>query len=387
MIFLHINETIAMGADSISTSESIKQVVDLLESMHNSINSTIPHIMETAENTKPEPYTVESLNLSWWNLIIATTAAIFGFIGAVFGFYGYKYSRLTAENVSRISSKTQFAIFEEFAKDLYMKFIYLLICDIEMRESNYRRYPPERLIEKMKLPNSKDIFKIDKYSNNEKVYMLMRSMGARMNNYNIELDILKELVGDGEKDKLIDYTLTSILYKPLNIINHLRYLYFSISKDENSYNNILTTLLSFHFNHLYDNIGLIDEWKNDYRYIDFISYEQDNSYAYYPLVKSVLSFSKKTGRVLSDKILSVENNKLNEGVKALLIDKESLSEWLTPIFELEGCDLYREILFEESLDSTMVFNVRQEWDITKLLPIVFCLDVAMEIKNVTMFEY
>ena len=378
---------VAIGTDSISTSEFIGQIVDLLESMHNSINSTIPHIMETAENTKPEPYTVESLSLSWWNLIITITAALFGFIGAIFGFYGYKYSRLTAENVSRISSKTQFSIFEEFAKDLYVKLMYLLICDIEMRKSNYCLYPPGRLIEKLKLPDSEDIFKIDKYSNNEKVYMQMREMGQKMNNYNMELGILKELIRDKKEDKLIDYTLASLLYKPLKIIDHLGRLYFCISKKESSYDIILNTLLSFHINHLYCKLIFIDEWKNDYQHIDFISYGQDSRHVYYPLAKSLLSLFNNKDRVFSNEILSVDNKKLNSGVKELLIKEENFEKWLTPIFELEGCNLYRDILFEKSMDSAVTLKIRKEWDITKLLPLVFCLDIAMDLKEVTMFEY
>lgn len=54
-------------------------------------------VKEIAKNSNPEPYTVQSLDLSRWNFVVSLLAALFGLFGAVFGYFSYKYSKLTAK--------------------------------------------------------------------------------------------------------------------------------------------------------------------------------------------------------------------------------------------------------------------------------------------------
>ena len=81
-------------------------------------------VKEIAKNSNPEPYTVQSLDLSRWNFVVSLLAALFGLFGAVFGLFGavfgyfsYKYSKLTAKNVARISPDTQIALCLDFILD------------------------------------------------------------------------------------------------------------------------------------------------------------------------------------------------------------------------------------------------------------------------------
>lgn len=71
-------------------------------------------VKEIAKNSNPEPYTVQSLDLSRWNFVVSLLAALFGLFGAVFGYFSYKYSKLTAKNVARISPDTQIALCLDF---------------------------------------------------------------------------------------------------------------------------------------------------------------------------------------------------------------------------------------------------------------------------------
>lgn len=93
--------------------------LEVLETIKDSLTIVVPHIREMAENSKPEPYTVQNITIASWNLLIAVVAALFGFLGALFGYLGYKFSKQTARNVVRVSADMQLHLCYDFIIDLY----------------------------------------------------------------------------------------------------------------------------------------------------------------------------------------------------------------------------------------------------------------------------
>ena len=98
----------------------------MLEAIRDSLTAIVPHIQKMADNSSPEPYTVESIRLASKNLTISIIAAVSGCLGAVFGYLGYAFSKKTARNVVRVSPKVQRVLCQDFQIDLYKNLMYSL---------------------------------------------------------------------------------------------------------------------------------------------------------------------------------------------------------------------------------------------------------------------
>src|SRR5574344_441878 len=174
-------------------------------------DSILQYVRIIADNSDPNPYTLENLTISYWNLSIAVIAAFFGILGSTFGYLGYKFSKKTSENVLRVSPDTQMKLFDEFMLDLYKNTSWALIIVIPAKLK--QKYPSDNFLINMKLSSFDDIFFMDVYNQNHTVFIKMKHIKERMYVYDKEIDICRSHLL--EKKLLTDNDLQDILYKPL----------------------------------------------------------------------------------------------------------------------------------------------------------------------------
>jgi hypothetical protein len=363
----------------------VKQLIDILESIRDSISSVTPHIIETTKNTRPEPYTLTSISLSWWNLIVAIIAAISGCMGAFWGYYGYRYSKLTADNVARISDNTQIAIIDGFVTDLWRNIIYTLSITKGMVKSKYKNYPSERILSSLnwRLPDSDDIFKIEKYGSHKEVYLLIRKIKAQIGKYEDDIEILKkDFKNPFENRQIMKDNLKSILARPLYLIGNVGKICSKI-ETKDYYNNILRIIISSHFNLLDMKMIEISQWGKDYEYINFCDGVKDEIYSEFSeVLKGMLHGRIET--FSSRNIINNNNEYLYDKLREQWLSGEnSFYEWLKPIFEKTKVgEHYKTALFDTDNDN----QLKQEWKLEDILPVMFCIDTAIVSKQIVMYE-
>lgn len=145
----------------------------MLEAIRDSLNAIVPHIQKMADNSNPEPYTIESLRLASENLTISIIAAVSGCLGAVFGYLGYRFSKKTAKNVVRVTPDVQRTLCKDFILDMYKNMVYTMIyaCS-DVKKDNSQ-------LSSLLLPDIDDIFYIEAYNGDPQVYLRMKNLKAR----------------------------------------------------------------------------------------------------------------------------------------------------------------------------------------------------------------
>ena len=244
------------------------QGVDILEAIKDSLGVVVPHILEMAENCKPEPYTVKNITLASWNLVIAVIAALFGFLGALFGYLGYKFSKQTARNVVRVSADVQKLLCLDFILDLYqntMKAIeYVQVC-----KDGGTLHPNEILV--LKLSDFDDVFHIDAYNQNSNVYILMKQLKGRMKNYNEDVRLCCDNITAG-RNSLVGFQHLS--FKPMNMLLMVKLLLEHIEEtSKDCTDKIVAFLIKKHVNHIVVNgdcLLSISEKIADSKYYEYI---------------------------------------------------------------------------------------------------------------------
>ena len=144
--------------------------LEVLETIKDSLTVVVPHIREMAENSKPEPYTVQNITIASWNLLIAVVAALFGFLGALFGYLGYKFSKQTARNVVRVSADVQLHLCYDFIIDLYRNTMRAVIYGQAYKDKKDLQI---NNIIALKLTCFDDIFHIDAYISKASLIMMV----------------------------------------------------------------------------------------------------------------------------------------------------------------------------------------------------------------------
>lgn len=232
-------DTVYVTTDSLS--------IEILESIKDSIDVVVPRILEMAENSKPEPYTVQNLTLASWNLGIAIFAAIFGLFGALFGYLGYKFSKQTARNVVRVSTDVQDELCYDFILDLYRNIMYAIINATAYKEN---KSVLSNNIIAMKLSNFNDIFHIDIYNQNSDLYIIMKHLKDRMQNYNDDILLCCNNI---RKQEDITFDLDNLLIKPLRILKTVKYLLKKTDNKQDVESVVLGYLLKKHIKHIVNN--------------------------------------------------------------------------------------------------------------------------------------
>ena len=248
--------------------------LEVLETIKDSLTVVVPHIREMAENSKPEPYTVQNITIASWNLVIAVVAALFGFLGTLFGYLGYKFSKQTARNVVRVSTDVQRELCLDFIIDLYRS---------TMRAIKYGQAYKDKItlhtndVIALKLPRFNDIFHIDAYNLDSEVYIIMKHLKDRMQNYNENVELCCDNMKNG-RDLSSDFQLLSS--KPMHILIMVKKLLEQMESQNDYIDRIVEFLLEKHIKHIIGNKEYLSDYlnrrlssKNVYRneYTEYIS--------------------------------------------------------------------------------------------------------------------
>lgn len=211
--------------------------LEVLETIKDSLTIVVPHIREMAENSKPEPYTVQNITIASWNLLIAVVAALFGFLGALFGYLGYKFSKQTARNVVRVSADVQLHLCYDFIIDLYRNTMRAVIYGQAYKDKKDLQIND---IIALKFMCFDDIFHIDAYNQNSDVYIIMKHLKDRMQNYNDDVELCCDNIKN-RRDLSSDFY--NISFKPLHILLSVKRLMEQMETQKDYTNEIFALLL------------------------------------------------------------------------------------------------------------------------------------------------
>lgn len=160
-----------------------------IEAIRDSIPSVISLICEIANNSNPVPYTVENLEWTKFNVFISALAILIGALGSYYGYKGYYFSKLTAKNVARLPQSTQMKLCMSLLLDLMTNFVRAI--NIKIYCGNNKKSPSDNYISIFTLPDFAEIFKPEIFYDNEKAFILLCQVKARMNQYNHLIEIIE----------------------------------------------------------------------------------------------------------------------------------------------------------------------------------------------------
>ena len=322
--------------------------LEVLETIKDSLTVVVPHIREMAENSKPEPYTVQNITIASWNLLIAVVAALFGFLGALFGYLGYKFSKQTARNVVRVSADVQLHLCYDFIIDLYRNTMRAVIYGQAYKDKKDLQIND---IIALKLMCFDDIFHIDAYNQNSDVYIIMKHLKDRMQNYNDDVELCCDNIKN-RRDLSSDFY--NISFKQLHILLSVKRLLEHMETQKDYTNEIFALLLKKHIKHVTSN--------KDY----FLSiYDTLGKHKYQEFIHKHLKLKKRIDALFEDVEPSLPNY--------LFVNTEDTSNMQ---------QLYDEIIKELPIESDYVSLIRKKaWkrqDLNTLLINMIVIDAVID---------
>lgn len=152
-----------------------------IESLNDSLTKVIPMIQAIQENSAPAPFT-------YVNIIISLFAALFG-LGSFF------YAKKTADNVGRLSRKTQVLLCEDLIEDCLRYVVFILVALKRMTDKKWTI--AEYFMDEIKYWPSDVYFKQEIFNNNSEIYKMIHSQKQRMEEYNESICIYQDLIKMG----------------------------------------------------------------------------------------------------------------------------------------------------------------------------------------------
>lgn len=176
----------------------------LLQQLKESVDKLQPYLELKSINTSPVPYTI-------WTLAVSIFAALFGAIGAYYGWRAYHYSKRISNNVARMTADNQLELTKELVGVFYSSFVIFLSC--QLRNIRQQKFTPAKsLLLRLRLPSHEDYFNLRDYNGNKKTYRLMVDLKQSMEKYNSEVDLATSA------PELIMEVRRKLLYNPLRMI-------------------------------------------------------------------------------------------------------------------------------------------------------------------------
>lgn len=186
-----------------------------IEAIKDSIAASLPLLRELAENSSPEPYTIENL---WWtkiNVAISVIAAIMGAIGAWYGYKGFVQSRKTAQNVIRMSLDTQLRLCTSLIFDLIRNYVRAVVVIINRTEG---KIPTENYISSFTIADFQDVFFPESFNQKPDAFLVLSYVKQRLLHYKKLLSLISNHCA---KDELSPTDCKDLLEKPIKIIKSI----------------------------------------------------------------------------------------------------------------------------------------------------------------------
>lgn len=196
-----------------------------IEAIKDSIAASLPLLRELAENSSPEPYTIENL---WWtkiNVAISVIAAIMGAIGAWYGYKGFVQSRKTAQNVIRMSLDTQLKLCTSLIFDLIRNYVRAVVVIINKTEG---KIPTENYISSFTIADFQDVFFPESFNQKPDAFLVLSYVKQRLLHYKKLLSLISNHCA---KDELSPTDCKDLLEKPIKIIKSIFVFVNNITPD------------------------------------------------------------------------------------------------------------------------------------------------------------
>ena len=156
-----------------------------------SLSQVIPIIRSIEEHSAPAPFT-------YINIIISLIAALFGF-------GSFLYAKKTADNVSRLSRKTQIDLCEDLLRDSLQIVVRQLVALKRIEKDGL--VITEDTLKDINYWPSEIYFKQDVYNSNSKIYKMIYNIKRRMQEYNNKILDCQQEISKGKtigKEKLTE---------------------------------------------------------------------------------------------------------------------------------------------------------------------------------------
>lgn len=304
------------------------------------LSRSLNHITDTLSkivcNTNPQR--IMDVELEFGNFWIGLISLVIGLLGAWFGWLAYRFSKKTADNVVRMTTESQFALFADMIRHLYRNIICTLVMarhltDLKKRDS----YPSEDHLLKLKmLPE--DTMHLEKYNDNKEIYRKMHELKLLLRNYDMEVEAClihykepgieyEELIKDLSvllfkpfylMKKIIDIEKDICKYEKSKKYGFFRHFFIKKDSDEidvrNVERNLPEIIISEHFSKLQENLarGKFGTWRANYNYKDYIHM---TDLPYKELVNGFGNVSKFDCVISYDWLFSDANTYMTEDTK------------------------------------------------------------------------
>lgn len=217
---------------------SNKVIIDRMDSIKAKVDSVKAEILLVTKNTEGEK--LFGSDIDWFNFAFAFLAFIVACISAVYDFRGFRESKRTADNVTRVSFDVQIAQFDDLIRHLYRNLVCTMAFTKKILNNNkHINYPSEIHLLKLKvLPE--DVLHLEKYNNNNYVYKMMHELKLLLRNYDIEIDTAMIHLKDNRVSMdVIRDDLDTLAFKPLYLTKKILDIIDKMIEEKVANHNIL----------------------------------------------------------------------------------------------------------------------------------------------------
>ena len=238
-------------------------IIDRMDSIKATVDSVKAEILLVTENTEGEK--LFGGDIDWYNFAFAFLAFLVACFSAVYDFRGFRESKRTADNVTRVSLEVQMAQFDDLIRHLYRN----LICTMAftnkiLEKKEHVEYPSEEHLMKLKvLPE--DVLHLEKYNDNNHIYKMMHELKLLLRNYDVEIDTAMMHLKDGKISvEVLRNDLDTLTFKPLYLTKRILEITCQMTdlkgrnKSISPFKNAASIIVREHISKLKENRGPLD---------------------------------------------------------------------------------------------------------------------------------
>lgn len=238
-------------------------IIDRMDSIKATVDSVRAEMLLVTQNTESEK--LFGSDIDWYNFAFAFLAFIVACFSAVYDFRGFRESKRTADNVTRVSLEVQMAQFDDLIRHLYRN----LVCTIAftnkiLERKSHVEYPSEEHLMKLKvLPE--DVLHLEKYNDNNNIYKMMHELKLLLRNYDVEIDTAMMHLKDGKISvEVLRNDLDTLAFKPLYLTKRILEITCQMTdlkgrdKSISPFKNAASIIVREHISKLKENRGPFD---------------------------------------------------------------------------------------------------------------------------------
>ena len=238
-------------------------IIDRMDSIKATVDSVRAEMLLVTQNTESEK--LFGSDIDWYNFAFAFLAFIVACFSAVYDFRGFRESKRTADNVTRVSLEVQMAQFDDLIRHLYRN----LVCTIAftnkiLERKSHVEYPSEEHLMKLKvLPE--DVLHLEKYNDNNNIYKMMHELKLLLRNYDVEIDTAMMHLKDGKISvEVLRNDLDTLTFKPLYLTKRILEITCQMTdlkgrnKSISPFKNAASIIVREHISKLKENRGPLD---------------------------------------------------------------------------------------------------------------------------------